>query len=66
MSKSTDDAALLRQRAGTPMNPTDPDAPLTEQTAAELRELALEKGEPFDGSLTELQAQERIKALKEM
>ena len=42
------------------------DQPVSEVTAAELRALAEEKGEPFDGNLTERQARARIDALKEM
>ncbi|KNG95180.1 hypothetical protein [Pseudaestuariivita atlantica] len=65
MTKSTQDAALLRQRAGTPMDPVDPDTPITEVTAARLRDAAEKAGEPFDGrSLTEAQARERLRHLE--
>ncbi|WP_299969003.1 DUF3072 domain-containing protein [uncultured Roseobacter sp.] len=39
---------------------------ITEQTAAELRALCDKTGEPFDGNLTEAQAQKRIAALREV
>lgn len=44
----------------------DPDAPMTEKQAAELRHLCEDMGKPFDGNLTAGQADERIAALKEM
>jgi uncharacterized damage-inducible protein DinB len=40
------------------------DQPMSERTAAELRELCEETGEPFDTALSELQARERIAALR--
>ncbi|MEM8653313.1 MAG: hypothetical protein AAGF36_01095 [Pseudomonadota bacterium] len=42
------------------------DEDITEKTAARLRELCAEKGEEFDTSLTEAQAQERIALLEDM
>ena len=47
------------------VNASDGDAALTEKTAAELRDICDEAGEPFDGNLTEQQARLRIIALKE-
>ncbi|MFQ6551559.1 DUF3072 domain-containing protein [Aestuariibius insulae] len=43
----------------------DPDAPMTEKQAAELRELTEKTGDPFDANLTERQADERIAELRE-
>lgn len=42
------------------------DARMSEAQAAELRQLAEEKGEAFDGNLTRQQAADRIEALKSM
>ncbi|SDE85504.1 DUF3072 domain-containing protein [Limimaricola pyoseonensis] len=42
----------------------NPDAPMTEEQAAELRQLCERTGEEFDTSLTEAQAVERIDALR--
>lgn len=42
----------------------NPDAPMTEKQAAELRQLAERLGEPFDGNLTYAQAKSRIEELK--
>lgn len=42
----------------------DPGAPMTAEQADELRELAARAGEPFDGELTQRQAQERIRYLR--
>ncbi|QJF52195.1 DUF3072 domain-containing protein [Roseobacter ponti] len=47
------------------VNAADGGAELTEKTAAELRDICDQTGEPFDGSLTEGQARRRIIALKE-
>lgn len=41
------------------------DTPITEVTAATLRELCNRTGEEFDGNLTEEQARARIAALEE-
>ena len=43
----------------------DPDAPMTDRQAATLRDLTARTGDPFDGNLTQAQAQERIEALQE-
>ena len=43
----------------------DSGAPMTEEQAVVLRELAEEAGEPFDGNLTERQAAERIEYFRE-
>jgi len=43
-----------------------PDKPMTEVQAVKLRELADRTGEPFDGNLTQVQAQKRMSALEEM
>ncbi len=42
----------------------DPDAEMTPEQTAELRALCEDLDEPFDASLTERQAAERIDALK--
>lgn len=43
----------------------DPDAPLTDETTATLRDLCEKTSQPFDSALTERQAQRRIAALRE-
>lgn len=43
----------------------DPEEQMTEKQAIQLRELASEADEPFDGSLTRRQAQRRIAHLQE-
>lgn len=43
-----------------------PDAPMTDKQAVILRELCNRAGEPMDAELTELQAEKRIAALKEV
>ncbi|GFE65436.1 hypothetical protein [Litoreibacter roseus] len=48
-----------------PSTPEDGDGPARPETEAELRQLADALGEPYDGDLTERQAQDRISALKE-
>ena len=40
--------------------------PMTPEQRAVLRKLADDKGEPFDGNLTQSQAADRIEALKDM
>ncbi len=42
----------------------DTDEPASAKTQAILRELCEARGEPHDGSLTEAQAQERIRVLR--
>lgn len=42
----------------------DADGPANPDTQATLRALCEEKGEPYDGNLTEAQAQERIRVLR--
>ena len=42
----------------------DADSPADAETQATLRALCEEKGEPYDGNLTEAQAQERIRVLR--
>ena len=42
------------------------DEPMTERQAVELRELARRTDEPFDASLTQVQAEKRIAALREI
>lgn len=42
----------------------DPDGPMTDEQACRLRDLCDELGEPFDASLTEQQAVERIRVLR--
>ncbi|EAR52035.1 hypothetical protein OG2516_13459 [Oceanicola granulosus HTCC2516] len=44
----------------------DADAEMTAVQATKLRELSEAANEPFDGQLTQLQAQRRIAALEEM
>ena len=43
----------------------DPEKPMTEVQAVKLRELAARADEPFDGNLTERQADRRIAHLEE-
>ncbi len=43
----------------------DPDAPMTEAQAAELRALTEKTGDPFDANLTEQQAAARLAELRE-
>lgn len=43
-----------------------PDAPMTEAQAIELRQLCEELEQPFDASLSEAEAHDRIEALKTM
>ncbi|QQA43305.1 DUF3072 domain-containing protein [Pelagovum pacificum] len=50
----------------TPDNNLDDDAPMTEEQAAQLRDLCDRAGEPMDANLTQMQAQKRIAALQEV
>ncbi|MEO0390630.1 MAG: hypothetical protein AAF218_06775 [Pseudomonadota bacterium] len=65
MTKTTDPALMTGSPAPMPRVDAHCDTPMTEKTAAVLRELCAKQGEPFDTALTEAQAQERIAALKE-
>jgi hypothetical protein len=63
MTKIPQSAALLKTPAAAP-DTHDADAPMTDPTAATLRELCLARDEPFDAELTEVQARQRIEAME--
>lgn len=66
MSKTTQSTMLIHEPAAA-IDPGDSEnKEMTEETAAELREVCKQAGEPYDASLTELQAKKRIAALREM
>lgn len=48
------------------LTPNDPDAPMTGDQADLLRALCEDAGEPFDASLTQIQALRRIEELREI
>ena len=66
-TKPFDNAAAAAAATGTipaAAPPLQDDRPMTEIQAAELRQLAETANEPFDGNLTEQQAEERLEYLR--
>ena len=66
MSKTAQSSMLIKSPAAAPDTEGAEGQEMTDKTAAELRELCRKTGETFDTSLTELQARQRIDALRDM
>lgn len=66
MDPKTDNDVIAGPQAVAVSASADNDAAMTAETATRLQELCAETSEPFDGSLSEAQAQRRIAALREL